>query len=302
MILYQFVTTLYNKTRTGPLYDFVEELFDSAAEEPLYLSPDTIKSWFRNKNPTTTYLKQLKGNFNSAGFNVFIKQRTALDWQEIMANFTKLTQNRDAGEVGFNAQNHEDFIERLELQFRQILRLPMITDYRYDGITVSASVDDGGLEFFDVDITKTLKIEKRNDVSIREKWVVATDLSIEHLLVNRYIDIMYRNLSRGMSLTYFIADDEENIQTRRLLALFGKYKTRVKFVQLSKNPSCSHYLHVPRVGYTFYFLAEDKTATTHGYAFHRFYGNENYSAYRMHEADVDRKVAILRQMALCLNV
>ena len=71
------------------------------------------------------------------------------------------------------------------------------------------------------------------------------------------------------------------------------YAFNIETIRLSKNSTHMNYFYVPKMGYKFYFVNDNEGTSTHGYEFHRFYEMNNYKAYRMHKADVERKIAIL---------
>lgn len=294
MNLNQFVTTLFKRIgETGAKYDFVAELFKSASEEILHLEADMVRGWFRVKNPTKSYLKLLKGKFNEAKFNVFIKSRTEIIWKDLMNDFIQLSHETESSVIKFKSKNHDEFIERLERQFKAILRIPTITTYEPDYITIR-NIEGVEFEF-------SPNIEKSRAIHIREKWVVATDLSIEQLLANRYIDAMYRNLGKGMKLVYFVFDNGKENTPQYTVNIPEKYLTNMEIVHLTKNPGDLNYFSAPELGYIFYFIDESGGMTVYGYEFHRFYGMEKYREFRMHEADADKKISELKRIR-CIDI
>jgi len=311
MNLYQFATTLYNRIGRETLHEFVIELFESASNNELYLTIDTVKGWFRSERPTKSFLKQLRGGFNEARFHAFLKSRTLGIWKELMNDFVELTSETDYSAIDFISYNHDVFIDNLEWQFKTILRLPIITEYEPDYLTISVNIDGDFLGYHPsmrsdssirtqfsllINIDETLNIERSPEFTIHEKWVVATDLSVEQLLTNRFLDDVHMNLRKGMRLCYFTYENERHDEIQDLTTKFTGYLHNIKAVSLSREPSNINFFHIPKLGYIFYFAEVHGEISIFGYEFHKFHGTSHYKAFRMHDDIVDEVTFALRKI------
>ena len=103
-------------------------------------------------------------------------------------------------------------------------------------------------------------------------------------------------MGKGMQITHFVFDDEGRIQAEKISSALGKYSYNIELVYLSRNSSEMNFFYVPKFGYAFYFMNDNNEVSTYGYEFHRFHGMENYKAYRMHGAETEKKVSVLKKI------
>ncbi|MCL2190319.1 MAG: hypothetical protein FWC16_14955 [Defluviitaleaceae bacterium] len=121
-----FIRTRHSVIGNKPLYDFTVEFFESSTYDTLYLNAESVKNWLRSNKRNRSYIKYLNANnFNVIEFNTFLKARTMGSWKTLQNTFHDLQKNNPECLIHFTTNNHDQFLESIEWQFKAILRIPI---------------------------------------------------------------------------------------------------------------------------------------------------------------------------------